>query len=96
MLFNEDGMSGKPGPESAEQVTRLLRSWNEGDESALEKLTPLVYAELHRLAKGYMRGEREGHVLQTTALINEAFVRLIEWKNVSWRNRAHFFGVWWT
>ena len=78
---------------SAEQVTQLLRSWSEGNQAALEKLTPLVYGELHRLAKGYMRGEREGHVLQTTALINEAFVRLIDWKSVSWQNRAHFFGI---
>jgi len=86
-------MPGKPGPESPEQVTQLLRFWSEGDERALEKLIPLVYAELHRLARGYMRGERQGHTLQTTALINEAFIRLIEWKNVSWQNRAHFFGV---
>jgi len=78
---------------SAEQVTQLLRSWSEGNQAALEKLTPLVYGELHRLAKGYMRGEREGHTLQTTALINEAFVRLIDWKSVSWQNRAHFFGI---
>ena len=78
---------------SAEQVTQLLRSWSEGNQAALEKLTPLVYGELHRLAKGYMRGEREGHTLQTTALINEAFVRLIDWESVSWQNRAHFFGI---
>ena len=56
-------------------------------------MVPLVYAELRRLARGYMRGEREGHTLQTTALINEAFLRLTDWKNVSWQNRAHFFGV---
>jgi len=74
-------------------VTRLLRSWNDGDEQALEKLVPLVYSELRRLARGYMRGERQGHTLQTTALINEAFLRLVDWKNVSWQNRAHFFGV---
>jgi RNA polymerase sigma-70 factor (ECF subfamily) len=78
---------------SSQGVTRLLRSWNEGDQAALEKLIPLVYSELHRLAKRYMRGEREGHLLQTTALINEALVRLIKWKGVSWQNRAHFFGV---
>jgi RNA polymerase sigma-70 factor, ECF subfamily len=74
-------------------VTRLLLDWNDGNQEALEKLVPLVYAELRRLAKGYMRGERQGHTLQTTALINEAFLRLIDWKNVSWQNRAHFFGV---
>lgn len=75
------------------EVTQLLRSWSDGDQEALDKLIPLVYAELHRLARGYMRGEREGHTLQTTALINEAFLRLIDWKKVSWQNRAHFFGV---
>jgi RNA polymerase sigma-70 factor (ECF subfamily) len=76
-----------------EDVTQLLRSWSDGHQEALERLVPLVYAELRRLARGYMRGEREGHTLQTTALINEAFLRLIDWKNVSWQNRAHFFGV---
>jgi len=75
------------------EVTRLLRSWSEGDESALEQLVPLVYSKLHRLARGYMHGERAGHILQTTALINEAFLRLIQWKDVTWQNRAHFFGV---
>ena len=75
------------------EITRLLRSWSEGDESALEQLVPLVYSRLHRLARGYMRGERAGHILQTTALINEAFLRLIQWKDVTWQNRAHFFGV---
>ena len=74
-------------------LTQLLRSWSEGDKSALDQLVPLVHAELHRLARGYMRGERQGHTLQTTALINEAFLRLIDCKNVSWQNRAHFFGV---
>ena len=74
-------------------VTQLLLDWNDGNQEALETLVPLVYAELRRLAKGYMRGERQGHTLQTTALINEAFLRLIDWKNVSWQNRAHFFGV---
>jgi RNA polymerase sigma factor (TIGR02999 family) len=76
-----------------EEVTQLLRSWSDGDQEALERLVPLVYAELRHIARGYMRGEREGHTLQTTALINEAFLRLIDWKNVSWQNRAHFFGV---
>ena len=75
------------------QVTQLLRSWSAGDEAALEKLTPLIYAELHRLARGYMRREREGHTLQTTALINEAFLKLIDWKKAKWENRAHFFGI---
>jgi len=78
---------------SSQEITQLLLAWSDGDQAALEKLTPLVYAELHRLAKGYMFGERPGHALQTTALINEAYLRLIDWKNVRWRSRAHFFGV---
>jgi len=78
---------------SSQGITQLLLDWSDGDQAALEKLTPLVYAELRRLAKGYMFGERPGHTLQTTALINEAYMRLIEWKNVRWQSRAHFFGV---
>jgi RNA polymerase sigma factor (TIGR02999 family) len=67
--------------------------WGNGDEAALEKLTPLVYNELHRLARQYMRRERPGHTLQTSALVNEAFIRLIDWKNVKWQDRSHFFAV---
>jgi len=78
---------------SSQGITQLLLAWSDGDQAALEKLTPLVHAELRRLAKGYMRGEQPGHTLQTTALINEAYLRLIDWKNVRWQNRAHFFGV---
>jgi RNA polymerase sigma factor (TIGR02999 family) len=78
---------------SSQEITQLLLAWRDGDQAALEKLTPLVYAELHRLARGYMFGERPGHTLQTTALINEAYLRLIDWKNVRWQGRAHFFGV---
>lgn len=74
-------------------ITQLLVAWNHGDQDALAQLTPLIYRELHRLAHGYLVGERRGHVLQTTALVNEAFVRLIDWQNVEWQNRAHFFGV---
>jgi RNA polymerase sigma-70 factor (ECF subfamily) len=74
-------------------ITQLLVAWNQGDQDALAQLTPLVYRELHRLAHGYLAGERQGHVLQTTALVNEAFVRLIDWQQVEWQNRAHFFGV---
>lgn len=74
-------------------ITELLVAWNHGDQDALEQLTPLVYRELHRLAHGYLAGERRGHVLQTTALVHEAFVRLIDWQNVEWQDRAHFFGV---
>src|SRR5262245_26660910 len=78
---------------STQEITQLLVAWNNGDAEALEQLTPLVHAELHRLAKRYMAGERQGHILQTTALVNEAFLRLIDWQNVEWRNRAHFFGL---
>jgi len=78
---------------SSHKITQLLIAWNNGDESSLELLVPLVHAELHRLAGRYMRKEREGHLLQTSALVNEAYVRLIDWKNVEWKNRAHFFGV---
>ncbi len=78
---------------SSQEITQLLIAWNNGDAEALEKLTPLVQAELHRLAKHYMAGERQGHILQTTALVNEAFLRLIDWRNVEWRNRAHFLGL---
>lgn len=75
------------------ELTEILRKWSDGDAEALEKLTPVVYAELHRIAKRYMGRERGGHTLQTTALVNEAYVRLIDWKNAKWENRAHFFGV---
>jgi RNA polymerase sigma factor (TIGR02999 family) len=71
----------------------LLRKWSDGDEQALEQLSPIVYRELHRIAQHYMRNERPEHTLQATALINEAYVRLIDWKNVHWNNRAHFFSV---
>ena len=77
----------------AHEVTQLLRAWSEGDEQALEKLMPLVYEELHRLARRYMAGERPGHTLQTSALVNEAYLRLVDVKNLNWQNRAHFFGV---
>ncbi|MBL8208805.1 MAG: sigma-70 family RNA polymerase sigma factor [Blastocatellia bacterium] len=80
-------------PTSPPTITQLLVAWNQGDPGALEQLTPLVYRELHRLAHGYLAGERHGHVLQTTALVNEAFVRLIEWQKVEWQSRAHFFAV---
>ena len=77
---------------SSQAVTELLLAWRDGDEAALEKLLPLVYEELHRLAARYMRRESPGHTLQTSALVNEAFIRLID-QQVHWRNRAHFFGI---
>jgi RNA polymerase sigma factor (TIGR02999 family) len=78
---------------STQQVTELLLAWSLGEERALEKLTPVVYEELRRLAHRYMGGERVAHTLQTTALVNEAYLRLIDGKQVSWQNRAHFFAV---
>src|SRR5687768_15923083 len=78
---------------SPQEVTRLLAAWSDGDEAALEQLVPIIHAELHRLAKHYLKLEREGHTLQTSALVNEAYVRLINWKTAKWENRAPFFGV---
>lgn len=75
------------------EVTQLLLAWSEGDQSAIDRLIPLVYSELHRLAQGYMRRERAGQTIQTTALIHEAYLRLIDAKQVQLKNRAHFFGV---
>src|SRR3954447_8447490 len=71
----------------------LLRAWSEGDQTALRKLTPIVYAELRRLARRCLRGERSGHSLQTTALVNEAYVRLVDYKRMQWQDRAHFLAV---
>jgi len=75
------------------EITQLLAQWREGNQSALDELYPLVYDELHRLARRYMSRERKGHTLQTTALINEAYVRLVDQKNVAWANRSHFFAI---
>ena len=79
--------------ESTHEVTELLQKWSAGDRAALDELTPVIYAELHRIAKRYMNRERSGHTLQTSALVNEAYVRLIDWESAKWENRAHFFGV---
>jgi RNA polymerase sigma factor (TIGR02999 family) len=82
----------QPGA-AAGDISKLLRAWSDGDQSALERLTPIVYDELHRLARHYMKGERPGHSLQTTALVNEAYMRLVDYKRMQWQNRAHFFAV---
>jgi len=74
-------------------VSELLRAWSGGDQGALEKLTPVVYGELHRLARRYMKREKPGHSLQTTALVNEAYLRLVDYKRMQWQDRAHFFAV---
>ena len=78
---------------SSHEITEWLASWSSGDELALEKLTPIVYRELHRLAQAYMFGERPGHPLQATALVNEAYLRLIDTSKMRWQNRAHFYAV---
>src|SRR5262245_42181877 len=78
---------------SPRELTALLAAWTAGDAAALEKLSAAVYNELRRLARNYMRSERPGHTLQATALVHEAFMRIIDWKNVEWKNRAHFFAV---
>lgn len=80
------------GP-SQQGVTALLQAWQTGDDEALAQLTPIVYDELHRLAHRYMRREQAGHALQTTALVNEAYLRLVDSRRVGWQNRAHFFAV---
>ena len=78
---------------SHEEVTMLLRAWTDGDQTALEKLTPVIYEELRRLARHYMSRERSGHILQTTALVNEAYIRLADCNRMRWQDRAHFFAV---
>jgi RNA polymerase sigma factor (TIGR02999 family) len=78
---------------STHEVTRLLVAWSAGDQEALAQLAPLVEAQLERLAHAYMRRERAAHTLQTEALVNEAYVRLIDWQAVEWQDHAHFFGV---
>ena len=80
------------GP-SGSDITQLLRAWNGGDESALEKLMPIVYGELHRMARRYMAHESPDHTLQTSALVNEAYLRLVDAANANWQNRVHFFAV---
>ena len=75
------------------EVTRLLADWAKGNEQALDDLTPLVYQELRRLAASYLRKERQGHTLQPTALVHEAYMRLVDQSSPSWQNRSHFYGV---
>jgi RNA polymerase sigma factor (TIGR02999 family) len=80
-------------PPSEQDITQLLKAWGHGHQQALEQLTPLVYKELHRVTQRYMAHERPGHTLQATALVNEVYLRLVDVKGVSWRNRAHFFAI---
>src|SRR5215831_12025101 len=85
--------AAQPGETPDDDVSRLLRAWSDGDQSALAGLTAIVYSELRRLAHHYMRRERTGHSLQTTALVNEAYMRLVDYKRMQWQDRAHFFAV---
>src|SRR6476660_6699011 len=80
-------------PQTAENVTQLLIGWSKGDKEALDQLLPIVYDELHRQAARYLRRERVGHTLQTTALIHEAYLRLIDQRDVRWQSRTHFFAI---
>jgi RNA polymerase sigma factor (TIGR02999 family) len=80
-------------PSADTDVSTLLRAWSDGDQDALQALTPIVYSELHRLARRYLRRERSGHSLQATALVNEAYMRLADYRRMQWQDRAHFFAV---
>ena len=82
-----------PSELDTNEISRLLRAWSDGDQGALNGLTPIVYDELHRLAHYYMERERPGNTLQTTALVNEAYMRLVDYKRMHWQDRAHFFAV---
>ena len=86
-------MAMDPGSSTGLDVSVLLRAWSDGDAKALHQLTPIVYDELHRLARRYLRGERRDHSLQTTALVNEAYLRLVDHTRMEWQDRAHFFAV---
>ena len=92
MIGYADEFMNAPSP-SPQEVTQLLAHWSQGDDDALAELTPLVYEELRRLAHHFMEGQRSDHTLQTTALVNEAYLRLADQTNPSWQNRAHFFAV---
>lgn len=82
-----------PAPASPEHITTLLVAWTRGEESALAELTPLVHGELRRLARAYLRRERDGHTLQTDGLVSEAYVRLVDLKRIAWRDRSHFYAL---
>jgi len=95
-IFPGPELNSMPDPSaipSNVEITQLLKAWGQGDEGALDELTPVVHAELHRLAHHYMSQEKPGHMLQTTALVNEAYLRLVDITQVSWQNRAHFFAI---
>jgi RNA polymerase sigma factor (TIGR02999 family) len=85
--------AAQPGDAAVSDISELLHAWSGGDQNALERLTPIVYRELHRLARRFMERERAGHSLQTTALVNEAYMRLVDYKRIEWQDRAHFFAI---
>jgi len=89
----EERKMTEPSSPTIPEVTGLLMAWGKGDDEALEELTPMVDVELRRIAEAYLRREKSDHILQTTALVNEAWMRLIDWQKSTWQNRAHFFGV---
>jgi len=91
MTKTQDRDAAAPPPPG--EVTRLLLAWRQGDPEALERLIPLVYEELHRMAERYLRRERQGHTLQPSAIVNEAYLRLLGRQSSDWQNRAHFFAV---
>jgi RNA polymerase sigma-70 factor (ECF subfamily) len=84
---------GRPAVETSPEITQLLIAWGGGDLAAMEQLAPVLQQELHRVASHHLAAEPRGHILQTTALVNEAYLRLIDWKNVRWQNRAQFFAM---
>jgi RNA polymerase sigma factor (TIGR02999 family) len=86
-------MAGQSGQKAASNVTALLRAWSAGDQKALDQLMPVLHGELKRIARRFMRGERQGHTLQPTALVNEAFLRLVGGHDIQWQDRAHFFAL---
>ena len=93
LLKSRQAAKYQSDPPPAGEVSKLLRDWSDGDQSSLEKLIPIVYEQVHDLAARYMKRERPGHSLQTTALVNEAYMRLVDYKSMRWRDRAHFFAV---
>jgi RNA polymerase sigma-70 factor (ECF subfamily) len=93
MRTSQQTNSHQLGASPLGEVSNLLRAWSDGDQDALTQLIPIVYGEVHRLARCYMKRERIGHSMQTSALVNEAYIRLVDYKRMQWRDRAHFFAV---
>src|ERR1039458_7146072 len=85
--------AAQPGDAAVSDISELLHAWSGGDQNARQRLTPIVYRDLHRLARRFMERERPGHSLQTTALVNEAYMRLVDYKRIEWQDRAHFFAI---